>query len=335
MAGPGDLLRAGYPGQLFQTKAVTGEASLGLKGARGAADGVTNALQAGAKATGVDFKYLFDVASRESSLNPTAKARTSSATGLFQFIEQTWLSAVKNYGEKHGLAEQASAIQRSGSGRYVISDPAKKAEVLELRNDPETATRMAAELTLENKRILEVKLGRKVSGAELYAAHFLGPSGASKLLQAGSGERADQLAPQAAKANRSVFFDGARPKSVGELIASFESSIGASLGQLAQGKTTGPSGLQTKGVMAPAALGNLRSASLGSSKPTLRINPETDNISSITAGQKPSSDVSNKVAKVMSAFGGNPEIDPVALMVLQTIDPTIIDRSGEKKSPLF
>ncbi|HLV85239.1 MAG TPA: transglycosylase SLT domain-containing protein [Devosia sp.] len=48
-------------------------------------------LTAAGDRNGVDFDYLLQTAMRESSLNPQAKAQTSSAVGLFQFLESTWL----------------------------------------------------------------------------------------------------------------------------------------------------------------------------------------------------------------------------------------------------
>ena len=51
---------------------------------------VYDAIKNAAAKTGVNFTYLMEKAAVESSFNPDAKAKTSSATGLFQFIEQTW-----------------------------------------------------------------------------------------------------------------------------------------------------------------------------------------------------------------------------------------------------
>src|SRR5437868_1566523 len=67
-------------------------------------DRVTAAIQLASARTGVQFDYLLNQARIESSLNPEARARTSSATGLFQFIEQTWLGMVKQHGAAHGLS---------------------------------------------------------------------------------------------------------------------------------------------------------------------------------------------------------------------------------------
>ncbi|MEO1015899.1 MAG: transglycosylase SLT domain-containing protein [Pseudomonadota bacterium] len=211
MASPVD----GFSGHVAPTSSHQASAKVGA------------ALKSAADATGVDFGYLYNVAARESSLDPNARAKSSSATGLFQFVEQTWLAAVKTYGAEHGMEAEADAIVRTQSGRYVVSDSARKASILNMRRDPEMASTLAAELALDNKKILEKKLGRPAAPADLYAAHFLGAGGAAKLLGANKDASAAALAPAAAKVNRAVFYDGARAKSVGEVIASFEATIGA------------------------------------------------------------------------------------------------------------
>ena len=200
------------------------DAILSTSAARAATAG---ALKKAAASTGVDFDYLYRVAMRESSLNPDAKAKTSSAAGLFQFIEQTWLAAVRKYGAAHGLGAEAAAIATNDKGRFVVADPAKRQEILNLRFDPEKAAALAGELSRENRTELESALGRAVDGAELYAAHFLGAGGARKLLSANADASAAQLLPAAAKANAHVFYDKGRERTVGEVIDSFRRTIGA------------------------------------------------------------------------------------------------------------
>ena len=183
---------------------------------------VTQALQQASRATGTDFDYLLETARRESGLNPNAVAKTSSATGLFQFIEQTWLGTVKQFGAQHGLAAEAAQIEQLPNGRYQIADPARKQEILALRKDPAIAATMAAELTQSSASQLESVLGRKPTSSELYTAHFLGASGASQILKANqtnpAAAAADQF-PAAAKANKSIFYDRAgNPKSVSAVV---------------------------------------------------------------------------------------------------------------------
>jgi hypothetical protein len=173
-------------------------------------DRVTAAIHLASERTGVQFGYLFNQARIESSLNPNARARTSSATGLFQFIEQTWLGVVKQHGAEHGLGQAADAIQRGRNGRYYVADPALRQQILDLRRQPEAASAMAAEFASDNGRYLESRLGRPVEPADLYLAHFLGAGGAARFLRAHDANpngAAASMLPAAARANRAVFFN--------------------------------------------------------------------------------------------------------------------------------
>lgn len=182
---------------------------------------VVHAVKAAAQRTGADFDYLLQTAVRESSLEPSAKARTSSAAGLFQFIEQTWLSTVKTHGEKFGLGKEAAAIETGPGGRHKVPDREVREAILALRHDPEVSALMAGALTNDSERVLERGIGREATPGELYAAHFLGPSGAVKLINARESDpdaRAAALFPAAAEANRPIFYDKAgRAKTVAEV----------------------------------------------------------------------------------------------------------------------
>jgi len=169
---------------------------------------VVDALRKAADATGSDFHYLLGTAMRESSLKPNAQSSSSSATGLFQFIDQTWLGLVKEHGAQHGLGNYAASITRQSDGRY-RADADLKQTILALRKNPEVCALMAGEYAKTTQGALRASLGRDVCGGELYAAHFLGPDAAGKLIKlAGSDPGASAAAqfPQAASANKSVFF---------------------------------------------------------------------------------------------------------------------------------
>ncbi|MFO1148595.1 MAG: lytic transglycosylase domain-containing protein [Alsobacter sp.] len=191
---------------------------------------VVDAIRDGSARTGADFDYLLKTAQRESALDPAAKAKSSSATGLFQFIEQTWLGVMKGAGPEHGLGNYAQAIS-SANGRYEVSDPSLKAEILQLRNDPKTAAVMAGEFTRRNAQQLAGALGRQPTDGELYAAHFMGSSGAADLIkqvQAAPQANAAALFPDQAAANRSIFYDKAsgRPRTVSEVYATLVQEAG-------------------------------------------------------------------------------------------------------------
>ena len=173
---------------------------------------VTGAIRQASAATGTSFNYLLATAQVESGLNPQAGAATSSARGLFQFIEQTWLGTIKQSGAQLGYGRYADAISQTSSGHYQVTDPAMRAEILKLRNDPTANAVMAGAFTKANADYLATKLGRQPSEGELYIAHFLGAGGAARLISLASANpnaKGTDYFPNAAKANSSIFYDRA------------------------------------------------------------------------------------------------------------------------------
>ena len=172
---------------------------------------VSRAIESAARRTGVDFQYLLETARKESALDPQAKASTSSATGLYQFIDQTWLGVLKETGAAHGYAAAADAIT-GGPGRYRVGEGARDA-VMALRRDPQASASMAAELTRRNADALRAALGRDPTRGELYIAHVMGASGGARLIALAEAQpQADASAtfPRAAAANRAIFFSRRR-----------------------------------------------------------------------------------------------------------------------------
>lgn len=171
---------------------------------------IAGSIKQAASATGASFEYLLTTAKMESNFNPKASASTSSARGLFQFIDQTWLGTVKEAGSQLGYGKYADVISRNSSGSYTVSDPAARSAVMKLRDDPDAASSMAGVLTQSNSFKLTGKIGRRPTDAELYMAHFMGVGGAGKLISSAE-ERpnasAAQMFPNAAAANHSIFYD--------------------------------------------------------------------------------------------------------------------------------
>jgi hypothetical protein len=185
-------------------------------GTQGAA--VIGAIRNAASATGADFHYLLATAQVESGFNPTASVSSSSAKGLFQFIDQTWLTTLKQAGPGLGYGRYADAIVQSPSGRYTVPDPAMRQQILALRDDPAANAAMAGAFTQQNAALLAQKIGRAPSEGELYVAHFFGASGAGQLINLASQQpdtTAARVFPNAAKANPSIFYDRqGHPRSV-------------------------------------------------------------------------------------------------------------------------
>ncbi len=189
---------------------------------------VRSAIANASASTGIDFDYLLGQAQLESGLNPAARAGTSSATGLYQFIDQSWLGVVKQHGTENGLGWASNAISRSG-GRWVVSDPAMKSAILNLRKNPQVAATMAAESASDNKGAIEGSLGRGATGTDLYMAHFLGLGGAKsflKTMQDNPGVSGAAMFPAAARANRNVFYDASgNARSLGEIYQRFSAKL--------------------------------------------------------------------------------------------------------------
>ena len=210
---------------------------MSVQGIRGV---VEAAIQRASQATGVDFSFLMKTAGRESGMNPSARAGSSSASGLFQFVEQTWLSTLKQHGTKYGYARYADLISKGADGRYHVSGDEARRAVMDLRLDPHASSLMAGELASDHAAYLRGRTGRDPTAGELYAAHFLGPQGSARLIeavQARPGASAASLFPDAAHANKSIFYREGRASTVAEVYANLTRTGGGS----------------TQGVAAPAA----------------------------------------------------------------------------------
>ena len=182
---------------------------------------VAGAIKQAASTTGTSFEYLLATAKMESNFDPAARASSSSARGLFQFIDQTWLGTVKEAGGQLGYGNYADAITKSSSGTYSVSDPAARRAILKLRDDPAASAAMAAVLSRSNSFKLTGRIGRRPTDSELYMAHFMGVGGAAKLIaNAENNPKASgaRLFPNAAAANRSIFYErGGRARSISEV----------------------------------------------------------------------------------------------------------------------
>src|SRR5438046_6142892 len=183
---------------------------------------IAGAIKQAANTTGTSFEYLLATAKMESNFNPRARASTSSARGLHQFIDQTWLGTVKEAGAQLGYGKYADAISKSSSGTYYVNDPSMRTSIMKLRDDPDAASSMAAVLTQSNSFKLTGKIGRRPTDNELYMAHFMGVGGAAKLISNAEDNpkaSAARLFPNAAAANRSIFYERGtgRARSVSEV----------------------------------------------------------------------------------------------------------------------
>lgn len=136
----------------------------------------------------------------ESAGNPRAKARTSSATGLGQFLNATWLATVQRH-------------------RPDWMENKTKGEILALRLDPKASIEMLARFTEDNAALIP---GEKDADGDIYLAHFAGVGVAKKLFTAPQARPcSDYFSPAAIAANRSIL----EGKTVGQVRAWAESKM--------------------------------------------------------------------------------------------------------------
>ncbi|HYF53865.1 MAG TPA: lytic transglycosylase domain-containing protein [Salinarimonas sp.] len=169
---------------------------------------IVEAITRASHNVGVDPVYMMALADKESSLRLESKAGTSSAEGIYQFINKTWLEVVRTFGPRHGLALEAAAVQDGENGLHV-ADEAARERIMALRHDPYIAAVMAAEMKKRDKQLIEARIGREMTRSEYYLAHFFGAHSAGKFLQILDEKpkaRAPKAFPAAARANRNLFF---------------------------------------------------------------------------------------------------------------------------------
>jgi hypothetical protein len=185
-----------------------------------------------AKTTETDPALLMAIADKESSFSPSAKASTSSASGLFQFVEKTWLRAFKTFGWRYGRAEEAKAIGGGDEDEPRVA-PQKRAQILNLRNDPYLSAVLAAEMLKKDGAKIAERLGRALTAGETYLIHFLGPEDAARFMKKMDEQphaSAAELLPKPARANKPIFFEQQgkklKDRSVSEVHEAFETMMG-------------------------------------------------------------------------------------------------------------
>ncbi|MDB5371942.1 MAG: hypothetical protein JWP04_584, partial [Belnapia sp.] len=144
---------------------------------------VAAALATATRLTGTEPAVLRAIAWQESRFSGRARNRASSATGLMQFTETTWLEVVRDYGPRHGLASAAALLRTDPkTGAIATRRPKDLRHILALRFDPRLSAIMAGERLAAERAALQAMLGRTAGPTELYVTHLLGPAGARRFL---------------------------------------------------------------------------------------------------------------------------------------------------------
>lgn len=152
--------------------------------------------------TWVKPDFIEQLVKKESGWNTDAKANSSSATGLTQFIDNTWVSEMKRLAPRTGFR---------GSD----------ADALALRSDPRWSLYVGIEHSKDNANTLRQRLGSDPTYKDVYLAHFFGVDKAASFIRQNrkdSNKQADVLFPKEAQSNPSIFYSNSgQPRTVGEV----------------------------------------------------------------------------------------------------------------------
>ncbi len=183
--------RAGADGSVRSTGAFDASASIG--DGSGKYDKVKADIAKYAIEGGQEPNKMILLAAMESSLDPNARSKTSSATGPNQFIDSTWKEQINKHGSKYGLDAGAD------------------------RTNTRASTLMASEYMKGKEKYLSKAKGSAVDIVDEYMGHMFGQGGAASLLRADPNASAASILPKAAASNRETFYANGRARTVGEL----------------------------------------------------------------------------------------------------------------------
>lgn len=196
-----------------------------------------------AKDTRFPADTLFAIAEKESSFDINNRPPKGSALGLMQFLDQTWLEAVKKYGEEFGLGDEAEMIRTRPDGKrehHYVEDETEEDRILELRRDPYLSAALAAKNLLAAKKHIEARLDTAMDERDLYLPHFLGANGAAKLLSNAEEKpdaKASKFFPKAARFNGAMFKAKGKQLTVGQFHQRMRSFIEARIGKYSDVET--------------------------------------------------------------------------------------------------
>lgn len=203
-----DLLQAEYQADEQGRPMMTDRPQTRSERTPAAPEEIHNFINSAAQRLGVNPEYLTNLAYAESSFDPNAQASSSSAGGLFQFIDSTWIATVRKHGEIAGI--DASNMTRN--------------QLLSLKFDPRINSLMGAAYAADNQRELEGLLDREIRPADLYAMHFLGRTGGKNFIANYEAEpnaiAANLVGSRVANANESIFYRGgdrSKPRTMAEV----------------------------------------------------------------------------------------------------------------------
>lgn len=139
--------------------------------------GVTSpdVLEVAANATGAPQAYLRAIAQQEGVGDPNARNPRSSASGLMQFTEGTWLQMLREHGADYGLpADVVDQIRPKRGGGVSVTNAQTRERLLDLRFDAQWSALMGAHLFNREAATMQQRVGGPISVADVYMGHFMG-----------------------------------------------------------------------------------------------------------------------------------------------------------------
>lgn len=166
-------------------------------------ENVKDTILATSKMMGFDPAIAATIAGVESTWNPNAnvKGGATSAKGLYQFVDGTWKMMMERYAKKYGIAPNTPP------------------------SDARANAILGIQYLIDNYNSLKKTVG-KVTDTSLYMAHFLGPGGAARFLNAPHTASVSQVVgKRSLDANPAVFKGRGGYKTVGQVLVDFENKM--------------------------------------------------------------------------------------------------------------
>jgi hypothetical protein len=162
-------------------------------------------IEEAASRAGVPVNVMMAIAKQESDFGRAKDPTSSSAKGLYQFIDGTWESMVKTAAPIYGLPTTIT------------------------RDDHRASAFMGAEYARQNKIAFEKVMGRPQKDGEMYISHFMGTQGGIDFVKAyeqNPGQNAAAAFPKAANANKTIFYnDNGTPRSMAQVYSKLSAYV--------------------------------------------------------------------------------------------------------------
>lgn len=255
-----------------------------LKGGGSSVADMKKLVADAAAQVGVDPNLAQTTVAVESSFKSGAAAGTSSAKGLYQFTKGTWNDMVKKHGASYGIPADASP------------------------NDPKANAIMGALYLKQNLQTAQ-KAGMPANALSAYLLHFLGPGGGRRFMGLADNVTPAHAMPEAAAANKPIFFDGGRPRTKQEIMTLLQNKLTKAASAFGIGSPDVGNVTQVAKATTPAA--NDSAGSVSTPSPSTSVASESGAPTMQNALYRPSQEETTPKPRQVSS--GSPSFMPMAV----------------------